>query len=624
MRPKYLRYNVWDPNGNLAMTTAEWTERAIPLPRPSPEQLMHPILSQTVANNPELFKIVTPIKVDVFEDLLKDHPNQPFVKSVCDGLRYGFWPWADIWKEDYPSELDLSGTVRSDPARDKFFSDQRTHEVEKGRYSASIGPSLLPGMYCMPNYAVPKPHSKDFRLVNDHSASPHSLNSMVDHDSVTGYPLDNMAQFGDMLVVLRQAGFSEERIRKVIVGWKSDIAEAFRLCPMHPFWQVKQGVRIGSDYYIDRCLVFGNSASPAIFIAFNSLVTWIAKYKRDIPFIMTYLDDSSGCAWEDDKTFYQPYGKELPTPQARLLTLWDDIGVPHKEKKQIHGTSIPIIGIQVDPNEMTFTLPEESRQKLIQELREWTAGSGGRRNIRRWQQLAGWVNWSLNVYPLLRPALSNVYDKLRFKGNPNASMWINRAVREDLRWALSRLEDSTGIHLLDSISWSADTATYTLYCDACPTGLAFWYPSLDLAFYSPTPDDDVSGLIFYFEALCVLCALLDACTRDEVPGRFIIYTDNLNTVDIFSSLSAMPAYNILLREAVNLLHAGCHDLRVLHIPGKQNEVADALSRGDFQRALRLRPALTGRIYQFEPYRRVFDGILYSLLPPRNALGATKK
>jgi len=49
-------------------------------------------------------------------------------------------------------------------------------------------------------------------------------------------------------------------------------------------------------------------------------------------------------------------------------------------------------------------------------------------------------------------------------------------------------------------------ATYTVYCDACPAGMGFWYPALDLAFYSPTPDDDLdglvdcNGLIFYFEA----------------------------------------------------------------------------------------------------------------------------
>lgn len=85
-----------------------------------------------------------------------------------------------------------------------------------GRYSDSIGSSLYPGMYCMPIYAVPKP--EDPRLINDHSASCFSLNSMVNHDLVTGYPMDNLAIFGDMLVSMR-------RTSKAV----TDISEAYRL-----------------------------------------------------------------------------------------------------------------------------------------------------------------------------------------------------------------------------------------------------------------------------------------------------------------------------------------------------------------------------------------------------------
>lgn len=124
--------------------------------------------------------------------------------------------------------------------------------------------------------------------------------------------------------------------------------------------------------------------------------------------------------------------------------------------------------------------------------------------------------------------------------------------------------------------------------------MGFWYPDHNLAFFSPTPNDDLEGLvdskstIFYFEALCVLCALCDACTYQAgASGRFIIYTDNLNTIDIFSSLSALLAYNILLKEAVDLLFNENHDLCVLHVPGYDNNVADALSQAEFGRALDL-------------------------------------
>ena len=126
-----------------------------------------------------------------------------------------------------------------------------------------------------------------------------------------------------------------------------------------------------------------------------------------------------------------------------LTSLWDDLGIPHDERKQISGPSIPIIGIQVDPNELSYTLPEDSRERLLRELREWVSQKK-KRNVRSWQQHAGWVNWCLNVYPLLRPALSNVYDKLRTQTNQNTLLWINNAVREDLHPPLRRMSSGDG------------------------------------------------------------------------------------------------------------------------------------------------------------------------------------
>jgi len=439
MRPKYLCYNIWDPEGNIAITTAKWTQTAKPLPRPPTVQLMQPTISETISKHSHLFKIVSPIKINRFKSLLDDHPNQALVKSVCDGLKYGFWPWADIWKPDYPETLDLSLSIQSDPKREKFFLEQAAIEIAKDRYSESIGSPLLPGMYCMPIYAVPKPHSDKLCLVNDHSASRFSLNSMIDHDQVTGFPMDNLAQFGEQLINLRKK--SPDLIGpKSIVVWKSVIEGVYRPCPLHPFWQIKQAMHIGNDFHVDRCIAFGSSASPAIFIAFNSLVTWIAKNKRGIPFITTYVDDSSGCTWADDISYYAPYDKYLPSPQTRLLMLWDDLGVPHQERKQVHGSSIPVIGIQVDPNNMTYTLPDESHAKLLAELELWTNKKGSCHTVRRWQHMAGWMNWCFNVYPLLCPALCNVYDKIRNKTNPAGSIWINNAVRDDLRWALEKIK----------------------------------------------------------------------------------------------------------------------------------------------------------------------------------------
>ena len=192
LQPKYLQHNLWEQGSSLSPTTAEWLEHALPLPQPPEKEISNPLTSKTIADNPGLFQVHTPIKVNVFEALLKDHPNPSFVKSVCAGLQEGFWPWADTMKDTLPVSHDESRPMPTDKKQANFIQDQCLKERQKGYFSESFGSDLLDGMFAMPIYAVPKPHSTDLHLVMDHSAGLFSLNGMIDHSKVTGFPLDNM------------------------------------------------------------------------------------------------------------------------------------------------------------------------------------------------------------------------------------------------------------------------------------------------------------------------------------------------------------------------------------------------------------------------------------------------
>ena len=127
------------------------------------------------------------------------HPNREFVASVVDGLRYGFWPWATTRKEGYPMTHDESKQLVLTEEKESFLRMQLAHEQNLGRISGEVGRDLLPGMYCMPCYVVPKP-LPGWCLVNDLSAGDFSLNSMVDQRFATGYPLNNLARLGDLLL----------------------------------------------------------------------------------------------------------------------------------------------------------------------------------------------------------------------------------------------------------------------------------------------------------------------------------------------------------------------------------------------------------------------------------------
>ena len=616
MRPKYLHYNIWDPDSEFTPNTADWTLTAKFLERPPQSALDDGPASKTIRENPHLFKIVTPVRIDIFESYLASHPNRNFVKSVCDGLREGFWPWALTPSPGFPTVCDESRPTPTDEKKANFLRAQRDVEVAKERFSSPFKHELLPGMYCMPIYAVPKPHSTDLRLVTDQSYGKYSLNSMIQHDKVTGYPLDNMVHFGEMLMDLERREPKEER-----VVWKSDIAEAYRILPMHPHWQIKQINRIDDEYHVNRCNAFGSSGAPGIFISFNSLVAWIATEIKRIRYLSNYVDDSSGCALQKDYAFYEPYGKAYPKDQVTLMTLWDELGIPHKPHKQLHGRTLPIIGITVEAKALTLTLSEDARETLIAEL-QWWCKAGRKERLRRWYQMGGWMNWALNVYPRIRPALNNFYPKLRGRRDSTSLIWVNNSIRDDFTWAVKVLQNYSGVRLLKSIYWGIDEATLTIFCDACPEGMGFWYPDLDIAFYSQTPHHEHPDLIFYFEALCVHSALFDTHRRTTSTGtgRFLIYTDNSNTVDIFSSFRALPPYNHLLKTAVDILCTGDNDVRVLHVPGVDNAVADALSRSQFSRALDSVPKL--KINSFEPWSWAPDSTgSLTFQPPRGTMGA---
>ena len=164
------------------------------------------------------------------------------------------------------------------------------------------------------------------------------------------------------------------------------------------------------------------------------LVLWIALFVVLILDLFGYIDDNFSFEEEGNVIWYEPYKCYFPAKQTKLLTLWDEIALPHEKPKQEYGPVLRIIGFLVDPNLMRVSMEEEDKAKLLQRVTSFTATTPGgtRRTLREFQQLAGWVNWSFNVFPLLKPALANVYAKMSGKSQPHAKLFVSRAVVLDL------------------------------------------------------------------------------------------------------------------------------------------------------------------------------------------------
>jgi hypothetical protein len=203
-RPRYARDLIWTHDEPSRLTLARSTEFEPPVPSPPSNELSNNVALKTIHDNPHLFKIVTPINVDIFQSYLAHHPNQPFVQSVCRGLREGFWPWANTDFSEWPITYDNSYREIKNETHRVFLIEQIEAEVELEQFSPAFGPDLLPGMHSQPVGVVPKPHSDKFRMVVDQSAEPFSLNSTICKGDGKVH-LDNMHDLGSVLRRVRHS-----------------------------------------------------------------------------------------------------------------------------------------------------------------------------------------------------------------------------------------------------------------------------------------------------------------------------------------------------------------------------------------------------------------------------------
>ena len=592
-RPRRFRGFLWNQHDTSFLTPSATTSETLrPLPHPPQGS---DLAWRTIHENPDLFQITTPIDVNRLEFLLINHPNRPLVSSVLDGFRNGFWPFAEE-DENFPDTWD-AGNPPLDSRAKEFVSQYALEEELLGRYSRPFGPDLLPGLYSMPIHAVPKANTDKLRLVNNHSASDFSLNNMIPKEDV-GMRQDNVQDLCHNLLLFRRTSLEPVWL------YKSDVSNAYRLLPMHPLWQIKQIVTINGMRRVDRCCCFGSRGSPDLWCTFMSLVVWIAIHERHIDGSLAYMDDNFGVDTSHTLTLYRPYQCLLPTKQTNLLLLWDELRIPHRQEKQIYGEKITIIGFWVDSVNMLISLPVESTDLLVTSIRSFVHDAPSRRrSLREWQRILGWVNWGLNVQPLLKPALQSCYEKISGRSIAAARIFLNKRTIHDLLWIADMFARHEGVYLLKAITWSPDCADLTIYCDACLSGLGFWSPhEHGTAFACDRPDapSDVEDNIFWYEALTVLAALEWAVSLSPQPFRVAIFTDNLTTVQMFDSFRAKIPYVDILLAAVEILIDHQVDLRVWHIPGERNIIADALSRQLFSIVAQYIPHL--KVNTFQPPR----------------------
>ena len=577
---------LWTRREKGQSPTVESTLHDTPLPRPDPREIRAEV-QDTINHNPHLFKIVTPIRVSAFESLLRSHPNRPFVESVLIGLREGFWPFANTKPESYPLTYDASSRPPRDREIRQFFIDQCRTEVACNRFSEPFGTQLLPGMYSMPILAVPKQGNSRFRLVVNHSASNYSTNSMISREDIAGARLDTIKDLADSLIEFRH-----ENGPVPLVVFKCDVSSAFRQVPMHPLWQVKQIVTVEGQRHVDRCASFGNRASQRLWVGFMALVTWIGMFVRDLAHLKLYTDDCFSFELASSTEYYAPYQKKLPKKQAQLLKLWDELGIPHEERKQDFGETLEILGFIVNPNAMTIKLPKEKFDKLLSHIRDFCSSASGRQSLLRFLQLAGSMSSALYVFPLLKPGLRGLQEKIyhNLDKKPDTEMYVSATIKLELSWFAAHAAKIGGVHVMESLAWEPSEANHQFFCRASRKSMGCYYKEASTGFQAAPPPDSTGS---FLKALCV-CWAIHIAYRRKLQGRILIYTDNLDTVKMFDRLYTPTAKcNPILLSTIDILINKPFAIQVM-VDSIQNgnHVAKALSQSQIDQSRKKFPDLS--------------------------------
>ena len=97
---------------------------------------------------------------------------------------------------------------------------------------------------------------------------------------------------------------------------------------------------------------------------------WVRIHEHGIEGLLHYVDDTFNVSFNDELTFYHPYQWLMPTDQTWFLLLLDQIGLLHKDKKQLHGMTLKIIGLVVNLMDMTISMSSKAKQNLIESIHD--------------------------------------------------------------------------------------------------------------------------------------------------------------------------------------------------------------------------------------------------------------
>ncbi|XP_061162686.1 uncharacterized protein LOC133171907 [Saccostrea echinata] len=538
--------------------------------------------------------LTTPVNIKVLTHELFHHPDKEFAKYLCDGFTYGFDTM--ISNADADSETLECRNLLSARNQPEIVDKLVKTEVEKGFVVGPLESLPFPKYRVSPIGVAIGKYSGKPRLIMDLS-SPHdnehhaSVNSMIDKENCSL----SYVKIDDAIRIIQTLG-------RGTTMCKTDISDAFKLVPVLPEQWHMFCFKWRSQYYYYTKLSFGCRSSPKIFDNLSQAVCWIAYNNYGIKYILHLLDDFI--------TFEHPEN-DGETNMNLLYHIFQTLNIPMAlHKSEGPTTCLEYLGIILDSQLMEARFPNEKLQRITEFLHKFQSRKSCTK--RELLQLLGHLNFASRVILPGRSFVSHLIALSTTVKQLHHYVKINEQCREDMQMWLSFLSNWNGINLFYSMS-QITSEELNLYTDASATvgyggffkGNWFSEPWTDEVKQLCDSDTELSIAFFELYPIVVASILWGHMWKKQ---RIVFMCDNSATVAILNKGRSKSVHIMPLMRRLTLVSAQHNFVfSSIHVPGKQNTIADALSRLQISKFRSLVPSAQEHATKVPPPK----GVLWS-------------
>ena len=508
----------------------------------------------------------TPLKAHVFAHYLSSHSDHNYANEVIHILLYG----AHLGYCG-PRVARLSPNSFSVKKHKKLIADTIQAEITAGHTCGPFDYSPFTDLICSPLFVIPKKNSSKFRaILNLSSPVGSSVNDYIDKDCFSMH----YSRIDDAIFHLTQLG-------KGALMSKLDIKSAFRLIPVHPCDWPLLGYCIDNKFYYDTVLPFGLRSSPYLFCLISDAILWIFSHLNNHYHALCYMDDFLICAL--------PTAGNCQLLMDSFISLCSCLGVPLAEDKtEGPSSSITFLGVLLDSVTQTISLPQSKFTALSELLMIWSEKESCTRL--ELQSLIGHLMFASKCIPSSRLFTRRLILLLSDFQPSVDFMVIAGEFRKDIDWWIKFLPLWNGAASFIKPHWLS-SSTINLFTDASATlGCGAFFNG---AWFSLRWPDWLLLANFSIEFL-ELVPIAFACHvwhKSFSTQRISFQCDNLGAVQAFNKLgSSSRSVLHLLRDIVSSCARYNFTIRLFHLPGIDNDIADSLSRAEFSRFRSLAPS----------------------------------